>query len=335
MIGAPWIGLSLVGTWFLATMVAGSVLVWLTTPWILARGRSWAPAQRADALLVWRLLPAAVAVWVAGLLVAPTFLRHEEPGSTESVPAWMALLAALAVLTLVVRTAAGLRAVAATRAHLRRTVPCGALVRATADGIVESPSGTAMVAGLLRPRILVSRALASSLTSQEFEAVLAHERAHIGARDNLKRLAMVAAPDWLGWTQRARGIERAWAQATELAADDAVAARGPRAAIDLAAALVKAARLRASIPVRLELSSGMFDGDEIATRVTRLALRDTQSDRSSPASTTACGPRVVRRGVIPALSIAAALAAALLMQFTPASRTLHEVSEWAVGSGDK
>ncbi len=317
MIGAPWVGLSVVGTWFVVSMAVSSLLVWVATPWVLARAAGLAPARRANALVLWRLLPSAASLWVAGLAVAPTFLRHETGGSTEAVPGWMALLMVVAFLTVSVRGARSLRAVGAVRRHLRRVAP-GCDTTGPAE-IVETAAGTAFVAGLLEPRIVVSQTLASSLTAREFDAVVAHERAHIGARDNLKRLAMLLAPDWLGLTTRGRGVERAWAQAAELAADDAVAAGGARAAIDLAAALVKAARLSAAPSVRLELSSGMFDGDEITTRVTRLAAPGpgvADARRASP--------------LRPAVAIAAALAAALLLQVSPASRTLHEVSEWAI-----
>jgi beta-lactamase regulating signal transducer with metallopeptidase domain len=335
MIGAPWVGLAVVGSWFLVTMLAASVAVWTATPWLMKRMRAWPPARRGDALLAWRLLPSLLAMWMAGLVVAPGFLRQEEAGSTELVPIWMAALALGALATLCVRAAAALRALGAVRSHLRRAVsPPSERDRLPANApcatdIVVSSTGTALVAGLWRPRIVVSRALASSLTGPEFEAVVAHERAHIGARDNLKRLAMLASPDWLGLTRRARQIEGAWAHATELAADDAVAARGSRAAIDLAAALVKAARLSAAPPARLELSSGMFDGNEMTTRVTRLATAESRPAGRPSALRSDAGPHT-RRGAVPVLVVALALASALLLQVTPASRTLHQVSEWAV-----
>jgi hypothetical protein len=332
MTGAPWVGFSVVGTWFVIAMMAAMAFVWMTTPWMIARAVRFTPARRADVLLFWRLLPSGIALWVAGLIVAPTFLRHEESGSAEAVPEWMALLTGMALLTVVVRSLRSVRAMMAVGRHLSSVTP--RRLPGTSADIVETPSGTAFVAGLLRPRILLSRALVSSLTAQEFEAVIAHERAHIGARDNLKRLALLAAPDWMGMTERGRQLERTWAQAAELAADDEVAARGPRAAVDLAAALIKAARLSTAPSARLELASGMsgmFNGDELAARVTRLAAPGVAPAAAETQARLAPAARS-RHSLLPALSIAAALAAALLLQITPANRALHAVSEWAVRS---
>ena len=328
MTGAPWVGLSVVATWFVVAMLATMAFVWLTTPWMIARARQLSPARRADALLFWRLLPSGIALWIAGLLVAPTFLRHEESGSAEAVPEWMALLSGIALLTVAVKSLYSLRAMWAVGRHLRH-VATRRVPGASAD-VVETPSGTAFVAGLLRPRILLSRALVSSLTAQEFEAVVAHERAHIGARDNLKRLALLAAPDWMGLTGRGRQLERAWAQAAELAADDEVAARGPRAAVDLAAALIKAARLSTAPTAQLELASGMsgmFNGDELAARVTRLATPGSTDAESGP-DLHLPRPRDARS--CPRSPSQRPLPPRLLLQVTPANRALHAVSEWAI-----
>ena len=101
-----------------------------------------------------------------------------------------------------------------------------------------SPVWPAMiVAGILRPRILVSRAAELELTAGELEAALNHELAHVRLADNFKKLLMrfVAFPGM-------RGLEAAWLETIELAADD-TAVVTTRDALDLAAALIKLSRM--------------------------------------------------------------------------------------------
>ena len=73
--------------------------------------------------------------------------------------------------------------------------------------------------GVLRPRLLITRPVLEALTDEELSASVAHELSHWRAWDNLKRLAMRAAPDILFATSAARALERRWAAASEHAAD--------------------------------------------------------------------------------------------------------------------
>ena len=69
-----------------------------------------------------------------------------------------------------------------------------------------------------------------------------HEIAHVRRRDNLKKLLLrfVAFP-------RMAGLEAAWIEATEMAADDAAVLNASEA-LDLAAALLKLSRIRPIVP---------------------------------------------------------------------------------------
>lgn len=59
---------------------------------------------------------------------------------------------------------------------------------------VESDTPLALTSGMLRPRVYVSRGLRDCLTRRQFEAVVAHEAAHVRRRDGLlKFLARLAA----------------------------------------------------------------------------------------------------------------------------------------------
>src|ERR1019366_10566357 len=115
--------------------------------------------------------------------------------------------------------------------------------------------------GVLRPRLFVARRLLDALTAEELAASVAHEAGHRRAWDNLKRLAMRAAPDLLAITGIARGIERRWASASDHAADRRAAGDGPTRCA-LASALVKVARLTPPMTPLAEPISTLVDGGE-------------------------------------------------------------------------
>ncbi|HMY76678.1 MAG TPA: hypothetical protein PLQ88_32965, partial [Blastocatellia bacterium] len=66
---------------------------------------------------------------------------------------------------------------------------------------------------------------------------------HLAARDNLKRALLRACRDALTIVPCGRLLDREWAAASEAAADEYAARKGGETALDLAAALVKIARL--------------------------------------------------------------------------------------------
>lgn len=91
--------------------------------------------------------------------------------------------------------------------------------------------------GILRPKVLLSRAAEFVLNANELQTALNHEVAHVRRRDNLRKLLLrfIAFPGM-------RDLEGAWLQATEMAADDAAVSNAGEA-LDLAAALIKVSRL--------------------------------------------------------------------------------------------
>ena len=98
------------------------------------------------------------------------------------------------------------------------------------------PGPAILIAGVYRPRLLISPAAHTLLQEGELRAALRHEHAHIQNCDNLKKLLLKLSPfPGLG------PLERAWSHALELEADMA-AATDQQAALDLASALLKMAR---------------------------------------------------------------------------------------------
>ena len=120
-------------------------------------------------------------------------------------------------------------------------------------------------AGILRPKILLSGSAEFLLNGNELRTALNHELAHIRRRDNFKKLLLrfVAFPGM-------RGLETAWLEASEMAADDA-AVSSTADALDLAAALLKLSRLKADEPSP-DLTAALVHGHAaiINARVERL-----------------------------------------------------------------
>jgi beta-lactamase regulating signal transducer with metallopeptidase domain len=123
--------------------------------------------------------------------------------------------------------------------------------------------------GICHPRVLVSESTVALLSNNELRVALKHELQHMKSHDNLKKLIFRCCP-FPGLTN----LETAWAQAAELAADDA-AVSNRWDAIDLAAALVKLSRL---VPVEVAPVSTMYlVAGALSQRVARLLAWDEAS----------------------------------------------------------
>jgi Zn-dependent protease with chaperone function len=93
-----------------------------------------------------------------------------------------------------------------------------------------------ILVGIRRPKVMVSHGAATVLSNDELQVAVRHELGHRHSWDNLKKVLISATPfPGMG------GIESAWREAAELAADDS-AVTNRREALDLAAALIKLSR---------------------------------------------------------------------------------------------
>jgi len=232
--------------------------------------------------LVWRALPGGCALAFSLGLALPAFLRYE-PEQTEAWPGASAMALGLAgIFLLKTAVARGLIAWWATVRLARQwralaePLPIPAPVPAFA---LDHAFPVVAVVGIRRPRVYLARQVIEALTAEEIEAVLAHEAGHLSAHDNLKRLLLRFAPT-TGWERLARGLEERWEAETEAKADRSA---GSEAALELASALVKVARL-APAGVRLGLPVAAFHtGDGVAGRVQALVeiAEDAAPDRRS------------------------------------------------------
>jgi Zn-dependent protease with chaperone function len=231
-------------------------------------------AARARGLFMVRLLPVTASLVLVAGVVSPAFHLFEPRGQDEPVGASLAALAASGLLLFAVARARAWRASRATRRLVRAWV--GEARPLSLDGArlnacaVDTDFPVVALVGLLRPRLLVARRVLEACAPKEIGAIVAHERGHLAACDNLKRLAIRCCPDVLALMPVGAAMERAWVRAAEDAADDHAARAAGARAEDLAGALVKVARL-ASGDARLSLpASTFYDGGGVERRVRRV-----------------------------------------------------------------
>lgn len=232
-----------------------------------AQTRASVTARRLFAL---RAVPS-VGGLVTGSLVALGYVIWEPRVEHEPV-GWAALVAAVGGAVVVVAAALRVVTTSAYTSRLRRVLVAARRGTLSAEplqaSMVETVFPVVAIVGLTRPTLFVARSVVEACSPAELDAVLAHELAHARQHDNLRRLVMVAAPDWLGLGPGGRQLDASWRQAAEFAADESAAA-GRDGAVHLAAALVKVARLAVSPPDPMP-ASALYQGDPIAERVRRL-----------------------------------------------------------------
>jgi Zn-dependent protease with chaperone function len=316
------VGLSL---WFAAFLVMGGLGCLAVAAARPRRGFSLSPAEaggQARSLFALRLLPAAAGLVFAAGFYAPAYLLLEPRDAGETVSPGLALLVVAAAGLVVTGLGRGLRSWVDGRrlaaGWMRGARPLDLAGLALPAYRIAHRFPVVAVVGMWRPRLFVAESVLAGLTSEELEAVLAHEEGHLLARDNLRGFLLRCCPDLLALLPIGNRLFRAWTEAAEAAADEHAARAGSSRALALAGALVKVARMappgqRASLP-----ASAFHDGAGIARRVKRLLDRTESQEGATPGSRP---PRA-----------AWALAAALALTATspPVLRSVHALTEAAL-----
>ena len=266
-------GLAITLASFLAVNVVVSLAVSAATPWRVRRLSGIPLRLRPRALFLLRMLPTAGGIAVATGLVIPAYLLYEPADAGEPLTLSLAVVAGAAVTLMVlggVRAALALFATAAlVRRWMRSAEPVALPGAPVAAYRVRDGFPVFAVVGLRRARLFVSAQVLDALTPAELAAAVAHERSHLDAGDNLKRLIMRAAPDLLALLRASRTLEAEWAGAVESVADERAAGGHGERALALAAGLVKVARLAPSSDLALPVSA-LHDGGDVESRVRRL-----------------------------------------------------------------
>jgi Zn-dependent protease with chaperone function len=196
----------------------------------------FSPSLAANLLFGLRILPIVLSGLVTFGLMVPSFLLLEPHSIDEpigAIPLGLGLCGLILLTVGVVKaTAAQVTTSRVVAAWLRQGSaidPAGAVPLFSSSRAIPALT----VAGILKPRVLLSETAAAVLTRSELRTALKHEMAHVSRRDNFKKLlfSLCVFP-------RMVGLERAWLEAAEMAADDAAVSNASEA-LDLASALIK------------------------------------------------------------------------------------------------
>jgi hypothetical protein len=278
---------------------------------------------RARLILAGRLGPAIVGALGCGVTLT-AFLRHE-PGAMIETPGWplfvaaafALILAGMSVALLIVRSWRTSRFFrAAERAARPVTLP-GVTLPAWQ---VETAFPLVALAGVWRPRLLIARRVLEQLPDDELQVVLQHELAHARQRDNVARWLVAGLPDALGLAEPWLGLERAWHDAAEDAADDLATRNDPPARARLASALVRVARMAGRQPHQAIPLLAFHKGESIERRVRRLI-----------GAPVARSPVPARLAVFAAIAVLAA-AFGLWANVNLVLLAVHRATEWLVNA---
>jgi Zn-dependent protease with chaperone function len=245
--------------------------------WLARCARSWSAATRARVIFALRAFPSVCAAACVTLLLLPSYIVHEPRQTKEVVSLKLAALALFSLTGIGLALWRGLAAWRETRRLAADWMRHGEPVRLEGLAIpayrIRHAFPVIAVVGSIRPRLFIASQVLDSLTDDELSAALAHESAHLALRDNLKRVWLRVCRDLLTIIPCGRGLDRAWFEASEAAADERAARAGASFAINLASTLVKIARM-APNGASATMPAGAFLIDEsvggVACRVRHL-----------------------------------------------------------------
>lgn len=230
--------------------------------------------RAARVLFSLRLAPLAFGVLAVAGFCVPSYLKLEPESAAEPIGVVCLAAALLSAAICGVAIWRGSRAIVRSLLYMRQCEREGSTTPIAGQQVpvwvIEGTAPVVALAGILRPRLVISRPVLMALSMDQLAAVLRHERAHRTSRDNLKRLAIVLAPDVVPFTRGFRAIERGWARFTEWAADDRAVAGDPRISLSLAAALVRVARMSAGTQSSCLVSPLLAGSDDLEARIDRL-----------------------------------------------------------------
>ena len=251
----------------------------LYSPVIIRFSRKFRPRVAARLLLFARLVPFGLAsTFVFGFCV-PSYLWFE-PGATSERVGLPCILAGFLGISLCSQSFfRAFRAMLITRKFTRSCLKTGRELHLSPGSspvlVVESEVPILAMAGVIRPRLVLSQGVLNSLSHDQLAAAVRHERAHLTSADNLKRLLVILSPEIFPFVHAFSRIEQAWKKISEWAADDSAVENDTLRSLSLASALIRVARLGA--PPRLSpLCTALVSRDaanadsDLADRVDRL-----------------------------------------------------------------
>lgn len=273
--------------------------------------------QICNLLFALRGLPFVTASLITLAFMVPSFLLLEPRAVAEPIGEVPLTLGAACVLLL----GAGLWNAVRAQVRTSRTVALwlqGSSLSSFSDSVplfrIRPSSPALTVAGVCEPRVLLSDAAATVLSSTELEAALKHEMVHVRRRDNLKKL-LLRLFVFPGMSR----LEAAWSEAAEIAADDAAVSTS-REALELASALIKLSRF-APVHSVATLTTGLAlnAGSGLNFRIERLIMWDQISIHP---------PRRLLPWYLAPTLLGGILS--VVMTYSITLSRMHELTEWLV-----
>ena len=209
---------------FFLLHAALGLTAWLATPAAIKLAEKMRARPAARFLFFLRVIPALLAAIVVLGLGVPSYIWLEPRATEES--AGLACCAA-ALLGGAIWCVSIARVLYAALRSSRYASQCKRIGRempregaSVATSVLDVDAPVIALAGVFRPRVLVSRSVIRALSPAQLEATLRHENAHRISRDNLKRFLFLVAPGIFPLTRSLQALEHAWARFSEWAADD-------------------------------------------------------------------------------------------------------------------
>jgi len=282
------LGISLTLAFLLIVNMAAAILS-IATGRLIARPMTFLSVNtQARVIFALRFGPVVAALIFVFAFVVPAYLLHEPEDSGEVVSGKLALIAAASSIAVCIAVYRVLKSCFVTR-RLAASWQKNAVEITIPDVDVPvfrivHPFPVMAVVGIVRPRIFVAEQVLSSLNDDELQAAIAHEYGHLRSRDNLKRTILRVCSDLVVLPLGA-GLDRTWAENAEGAADEYAANSRRSAALNLASALIKLARIT---PRQTNLA--MFHGSylihghqcDVTSRVRRLLRLSDSYSKNSP-----------------------------------------------------
>jgi len=232
------------------------------------------PSSAARLLFFLRISPMVLTVFALLAFCIPSYLWLEPEDAGEKVGFACVVMAALGAVIWILSITRVVSAVRGTVDYLHHCERHGHKIHVPGEPspalLLAEEAPVLAVAGVVRPRLVISQKVLHGLTDEQREAALSHERAHRTSRDNIKRFLILLSPDVLPFVRVFTTVEHQWAKFTEWAADDQAVAGDSHRALSLAAALVRVARMGSRPKLSYLFSSLLHDDHELTERVDRL-----------------------------------------------------------------
>lgn len=227
---------------FLVSLAAS--LVWRI---IENSAQNWSARSRTQVIFSLRIIPLIVAIVLVSAFLVPAYLLFEPHSPDETVSLKLGILTTLSIIGI---AAASFRVFGTWwRTHrlvkdwLKLSEPIFIENLKIPVYRIRHPFPIIAVVGTFRVKMFVAEQIFDSLDAHEIQAAIAHECGHLATKDNFKRTILRICRDLLVFPMGKR-LDKAWAENAESAADEFAAQNGgDSTALNLAAALVKIARI--------------------------------------------------------------------------------------------